>query len=182
MAIEGARLEWVDGKVEAYFANSLIHQRIIAFLLQLMNFHAEKYNLGEVILAGYAMKLAEQKRGREPDILFVARENDELLKFNFLDGAADIAVEVVSPESIERDYGTKLAEYEAAGVKEYWIVGPAEQHAAVYLLNEQGLYELADISGGVFRSQVLNNFLLRVEWLQSEQPPTLAALRELELI
>lgn len=182
MDVEGARLEWVDGKVEAYFVNNLPHQEISSFIETLMRLFVETRNLGRVVRAGYAMKLDEQKRGREPDVLFVARENAQLLQFNFLDGAADIAVEVVSPESVESDYETKLREYEQAGVKEYWLIDPAEQRASFYLLNERNVYQLIDTTDGVFRSQILPRFFLRLEWLWNEQPPTIAALRELALI
>jgi Uma2 family endonuclease len=41
-----------------------------------------------------------------------------------MDGAADIVIELVSPESVHRDYGEKLYEYEQAGVPGYWIIDP----------------------------------------------------------
>ena len=51
------------------------------------------------------MKLEEQRREREPDILFVGKERKHLFKKTYLDGAADLAVEIISPESIGRDRG-----------------------------------------------------------------------------
>ena len=101
--VEGVRLEWLDGKVIGFEVNNLPHQRISSFLEVLMKLFVESRKLGEVIRAGYAMKLTAQKRGREPDLLFVKTKNLHRLKHNFLDGAADLAVEIISPESIERD-------------------------------------------------------------------------------
>lgn len=182
MDVEGAFLEWIDGKVIGFMSNNLQHQRIGSFFVIIMGLFAEKNNLGEVIQAGYAMKLDVQRRGREPDIIFVRRENADLLKQKYLDGAADIAVEIVSPESIERDHETKFSEYEQAGISEYWLIDPEKKQAAFYRLSKSGSYQLVNPADGVFYSDVLKDFFLRVEWLWHEQPPTFQALRELNLI
>jgi len=182
MDVEGALLEWIDGKVIGFMSNNLQHQRIIGFLEKLMGLFAEINNLGEVVQAGYAMKLDAQRRGREPDLIFVSKENSEILKHKYLDGAADIAVEIVSPESVERDRRIKFAEYEAAKIKEYWLIDPERRQTEFYRLNAEGFYQLAPTPEGVFRSEVLPKFFLRVEWLWREQLPTIAALKELNLI
>lgn len=122
--VEGVYLEWVDGKVIGFEVNNLTHQEINGFLLKVMGLFAEFHDLGKIVQVGYAMKLGEQKRGREPDLVYVAKENSERLTYNYLDGAADIAVEIVSPESVERDRKTKFTEYETAGIKEYWLIDP----------------------------------------------------------
>ncbi len=41
-----------------------------------------------------------------------------------LEACADICIEIVSPESVTRDYGDKFVEYEKAGVQEYGIIDP----------------------------------------------------------
>jgi Uma2 family endonuclease len=51
-----------------------------------------------------------------------------------------LIVEVVSPESLKRDYRYKRSEYAALGVSEYWIVDPLESKISVLFL-EEGLYE-----------------------------------------
>ncbi len=180
--VEGVYLEWVDGKVIGFQVNNLTHQEIIGFLIKVIGFFAEVHDLGKIIQAGYAMKLEELKRGREPDLIFVSNENLERLTYNYLNGAADIAVEIVSPESIERDTKTKFDEYQKAGVREYWLIDPQEQRAEFYLLNDEGIYQAADLIDGMFYSEVLHGFVLRVDWLWQENVPTIAALKELNLI
>lgn len=182
MDVEGASLEWIDGKVIGFMSNNLQHQQIIGFLMTVMGLFVEIHDLGEVVQAGYAMKLEEQRRGRESDLVFVSKQNARMLTHKYLDGAADIAVEIISPESVERDCQTKFAEYEAAGVKEYWLIDPKEKRAEFYFLNDEGVYRPADISGGAFRSEVLPGFALRVEWLWGKNLPTVGALKELNLI
>lgn len=54
--------------------------------------------------------------------------------------APQLIVEVVSPDSVTRDYRYKRSEYAALEVPEYWIVDPLE--AKVTLLRwDEGLYE-----------------------------------------
>ena len=182
MDVEGAYLEWIDGKVIGFMPNNLQHQLIIKFLMTVLGLFVEIHNLGEVIQAGYAMKLEPQRRGREPDLVFVSRENAGMLTHKYLNGAADIAVEIVSPESVERDRQIKFSEYEAAGVKEYWVIDPQEKQAEFYRLNADGFYQLIPAPKGVFESEALPEFFLRVEWLWQESPPTITALKELNLI
>ena len=181
MDVEGAYLEWIDGKVIGFMANNLQHQLIIKFLMTVLGLFVETHNLGEVVQAGYAMKLEPQRRGREPDLVFVSKVNARILTHKYLDGAADIAVEIVSPESVERDRQTKFGEYEKAKIKEYWLIDPQEQRAEFYRLNVEGFYQSVETTGDVFKSEVLPGFFLRVEWLWREQPPTLSALKELNL-
>jgi len=182
MDVEGAYLEWIDGKVIGFMPNNLKHQEILGFLMMIVRLFVETKGLGKVIQAGYAMKLESQRRGREPDLIFVRKENAALLKHNYLDGAADIVVEIISPESVERDRKTKFTEYETAGIKEYWIIDPENEQAEFYRLGEQGFYQLIELTEGVFYSEVLPEFFLRVEWLWEKNQPTISALKELNLI
>ncbi len=59
---------------------------------------------------------------------------------------ADLVVEVVSKNDPKRDLETKLREYAAAGIPEYWIVDPMEHSIEVYQ-NEQGASALAQFRG-----------------------------------
>ncbi len=97
------------------------------------------------------------------------------------DGPADLVVEVVSPESAGRDRGDKLYEYEAAGIKEYWLIEPLRQQAEFYVLSESGHYErVAGGASGISQSVVLPGFWLKIEWLwQDPLPAPLRTLAEI---
>jgi len=131
--------------------------------------------------APFQMKL---ERGREPDILFVAREHLDRLLESRLDGPADVVVEITSPDSLLRDRGEKLAEYELGGVREYWLIDPERERADFYRLDAEGYYERAPVDAeGVYHSEAVPGFRLRVEWLWQEPlPKVLNVLREMELI
>lgn len=174
--------EWVDGEIITMPGASFEHQTLSDFLLKVVSFYVESNDLGLVISSPFAMKLEKQRRGREPDILFVSKERKHLFKKTYLDGAADLAIEIISPESVGRDRGEKFVEYEAAGIREYWLIDPERRQVEFYRLNSDGFYQLIATPDGVFQSEVLPGFFLRVAWLWQEPLPTLAALKELNLI
>ncbi|PSO48919.1 MAG: hypothetical protein BRC31_09170 [Actinobacteria bacterium QS_5_72_10] len=58
----------------------------------------------------------------EPDVVVVTFEHRERVEERFVRGAPDIAVEVSSPSTRERDRGRKRALYEREGVGELWLV------------------------------------------------------------
>jgi Uma2 family endonuclease len=161
--------EWVDGEVILLSPASTRHQRIKKFLADILGLHCHARGLGEVLDAPFLMKL---ERGREPDVLFVAREHLDRLKENYLDGPADLVVEIVSPDSVERDRGTKFVEYEAAGVREYWLIDPLRERAEFYQLDEEGFYRPVPDLEGMYRSQAVSGFWLKVEWLWRESLPS----------
>lgn len=179
-ADEDTLAEWVNGEVSMSSPASLMHQGIGDFFLVILKMYVEDRELGHVISAPFQMKLANS--GREPDLLFVRTEHLNRLRQTCLDGAADVVVEIVSPESAERDRGAKFLEYEAAGIPEYWLIDPIRRWMEAYQLGEEGHYVTAFAgSSGVCRSKEIAGFWLRVEWLW-QTPRMRDALRELALI
>ncbi|HEX8068734.1 MAG TPA: Uma2 family endonuclease [Pyrinomonadaceae bacterium] len=175
--------EWVDGEVIFMSPVAEKHQEIMLFLAQTLGLYVQAHNLGRILLPPFAMKLAAARRGREPDLMFVSRARAHLILRTYLDGPADLAVEIVSPESIGRDRGEKFVEYEQAGIKEYWLIDPDRESAEFYELGADRRYRAAQVEPeGVYQSQVVPGFFVRVAWLWQMPAPTLAALRELKLL
>ncbi len=170
-ADEDTAAEWVDGKVILMSPPSDRHQDLSDFLTALMRIFVEEHGLGKVRSAAFQMKLATS--GREPDILFVAKENLDRVKKNRLVGPADLAVEIVSPESRKRDRQTKFLEYEQAGVKEYWLIDPEREQVEFYFLDERGVYQAIPLDEDVFHSEVLKGLELDTAWLWQEPLPPL---------
>ncbi|MCI2430380.1 Uma2 family endonuclease [Candidatus Acetothermia bacterium] len=178
---EDTYAEWVDGEVILLSPASNRHQDLVRFLTVILDLYVEKHHLGVIRPAPFQMRLGLS--GREPDLLFVAQEHSERLKENYLDGPADLAIEIISPESRLRDRGEKLAEYELAGVREYWLIDPDEKRADFYLLSSDGRYDRhRPQPDGRYRSEVLAGFELDTNWLwRSPLPPVLGVLKELKL-
>lgn len=180
---DGSHAEWVDGEVILMSPGSEPHQSLVGFLGALLRHFAEAKDLGRVHIAPFQMKLAFRPSGREPDVLFIARERLSLLTNNYFDGGADLAIEIVSPDSRMRDRKDKYEEYEQAGVREYWILDPIRKQAEFYRLNHEGRYTLITLRDGIFQSTVLNGLWLKVEWLWQEPlPPLMSVLKEWGLV
>jgi len=167
---------WVDGEVIVLSPASLRHQLLAGFLYRLLSEFCDFHGSGIVLTAPFQMKLAVRPSGREPDLLFVAREHLGRLLPTRLDGPADLVIEVVSPDSQERDRVTKLAEYERAGVPEYWLIDPDVRDASFYQLVEGKYAQVPPAPDGTYHSRVLPGFWVRVDWFWQQPLPALRTL------
>lgn len=176
--------EWVNGEVVRMAPASLRHQAIGSFLEKVLGILVEVEGLGVVLRAPFAMRVPGIASVREPDLQFVRGDRTHLLRETYVDGPADLVVEIASPESVGRDRGEKFVEYESAGIPEYWLIDPERQQAEFYQLAADGRYRLVvPDAEGDYRSAAVTGFWLHVGWLWQDQlPPTLDVLRELGLI
>ncbi len=170
--------EWVDGEVELMSPVSLEHGRLHTFLLSLLHFYVSLKRSGEVYSEPFQMKTGADLPGRSPDVLFVSKQNRHRLTPTYLNGPADLVVEIVSAESEERDRQQKYSEYERGGVREYWLVDPHKRVAEFYFRGEDGKFAL-QMRGerGEYRSAVVEGLQLQVEWFW-DQPPLADIVRE----
>jgi Uma2 family endonuclease len=174
------RVEWVDGKVEQHMPVSLIHVEIFGFLYLLLRFFLNRTKLGVVKPGGYPIRLSELSRAREPDLMIILSANLDRMKPTYFDGAPDVCIEIVSPESVGRDYEAKFSEYEAAGVPEYWLFDPERRAADIYALNEDGKYASLPLDQrGRLVSRVLPGFTLEPALLWQPELPNEDAILDL---
>lgn len=181
---ENPHVEWVDGEIIEMSPISERHEDLSGFLKPLVRHFAEAYNLGVVRGEPFQMKPALSLPGRAPDFFFVATAHLDRLRSTYLEGPADLVVEIISPESRARDRGDKFFEYEAAGIPEYWLLDPIREQAEFYQLDPGGIYRPAALDAqGRYQSVVLPGLWLQVSWLwQTPLPPLLSILKAWELI
>ena len=174
-ADEDIHAEWVDGEVIVHMPPFDIHQTLLNFLNRLLAEYVEFEALGGVFIAPFEMRLLAQKSARQPDILVVKSENLARLSRERLEGPADLVVEIISGDSVRRDRQEKYREYQAAGVREYWVIDsrPGRNRADFYQLDEQGQYVLVGTEDDEWvESAVLPGFRLRPSWLWQENFPS----------
>ncbi|MGH9427481.1 MAG: Uma2 family endonuclease [Terriglobia bacterium] len=176
--------EWVDGEVVPMTPVSRDHNELSVFLLALLQHYVEAQNLGKIFCEPFQMKTGPGLPGRSPDLLFVSKKRLHHVKKNYLQGPADLAVEIISPDSRARDRGEKFYEYEQGGVREYWLIDPVRKQAEFYALGKNGIYASMNVGeDGIFRSQVLKGLWLKVSWLwQAPLPPLMTVLKSWKLI
>lgn len=173
-ADEDTLAEWVNGKIEMSSPASLRHQQIGLFLAAAISIYARVLDLGTVLPPPFQMKLPFS--GREPDLIFIAKGQEGRIRNTFVDGPVDLAVEIISPESVKRDRETKLQEYSQGGVGEYWLIDPRVHRARFYQRATDGTFgETPPDADGIYRSRALRGFWLKVTWLWQDPLPDVIA-------
>ena len=100
------------------------HQKVVGQLFHLLKTHVEMDNLGEVCVSPIDVVLDEAAAlVVQPDVIFVSKERSSIIH-NYIVGAPDVVVEVLSPGTEHRDRTIKLAWYRRYGVRECWIANP----------------------------------------------------------
>lgn len=162
---EDRRAEWVDGEILEMSPSNLGRQDILMFLTLWIGNFGDRFRLGWVYLPPTLLHLPSRPSGREPDSIFVANAHLDRLRRTYIEGPADPMVEIVSPDSVVRDGCDKLAEYEQAGIPEYWIIDELRDEARFYMLHADGQYRRAAASDdGIYSSAALPGLRLRVKW------------------
>ena len=63
-------------------------------------------------------------------------------------GAPDFIIEIVSPGNSKKDVKDKFEIYQKHGVREYWIVNPNDENVSVFVLDEDGKFQLKGMFAG----------------------------------
>lgn len=177
---EDTRGEWVNGEVITLLSPKTLHQNLTGFLYTLLTFFVKMFKLGYVGIAPLEVRLTTNS-SREPDIFFVTKSHLNIVNDDRVDGVPDLIIEVVSKDSMQRDREEKYDEYEAAGVREYWIIDnrPRRTLAEFFRLDANGAYQRIEPIDGIFRSEVVAGFWLRIDWLWQSNPDEVESLREI---
>ena len=113
------------------------HQESSGELFRLMANHAKQNKLGKVFCAPVGVRIPGQPVPVQPDILFVKRERLKIIARDYVEGAPDLIVEILSPSNWTLDRGEKFQAYQAAGVPEYWIVDYRAKTIEVFILESK---------------------------------------------
>lgn len=173
-APESKIVEWVAGEAIIYMPPQYQHQNISSFLNGLLRSFTQFFGLGSVVIAPFEVNLWPNGPAREPDIFFVAAENQAKLTEKRYEGGPDLIIEIISPSSVTEDRVHKFTEYEQAGVREYWLIDPRhhQQQADFFVLGEDGAFRPAPVDeDGIYHSTVISNFWLNIDWLWREELP-----------
>jgi Uma2 family endonuclease len=176
---ENEHVEWVDGRVVELPPVDWAHQSVSGFLIAVLGMFVEERKLGRILHRPFQMKLDGDLPGRAPDLLFVSTAHKKRLKWMYLEGPADLVVEIVGPGSRETDRGEKFSDYEKGGVLEYWLIDPKRKQVDFFLLNQRGKYHPAKLnSDGIFNSKMISGVWIRPQWFWADPPTILSIVRK----
>ena len=142
------RYEIIDGSLLIAPAPDTWHQDWSRELTLLIASHVKRQKLGKVFVAPVDVVL-DAENTVQPDLVFIATANLGIIQKRAIFGTPDLLIELISPSSVRRDRYDKKELYARFGVREYWIVDPANKSLEILTLKDR-LYKLhcsAEIEG-----------------------------------
>ena len=138
------------------------HQGFLFVLtLALGNFVVER-GLGRIYCSPIGVVLSDDDV-LQPDLIFVATERLNIITGNYVQGAPELVVEVLSPSAARRDRTVKRDIYERSGVREYWLVDMRNRNIEVNSASEVGFVTAGVYSeGDVLVSPLLSGFSMDI--------------------
>ncbi len=134
------RCELIRGRFYLSPSPIVLHQLIVGYLHRLFLDAADRTG-GTAIVAPMDVHLADHSVV-QPDVIYVSPERGEIVQ-DWMEGAPDLLVEVLSPSTASRDRVHKLDLYATAGVREYWIVDPRQRRITFLVHDGEGFSEQA---------------------------------------
>ena len=136
---DGHRYEIVNGELIDMGNSGAKHGYVCSILMILLSGYVHIQKLGAMFDSSTAFKMKSGNK-RSPDISFMAKERlqglDELPD-GFLEGAPDLAVEILSPSNTVAEIHDKLVEYFENGARLVWVIHPKEQYVLVYRSSQE---------------------------------------------
>ena len=135
---EGKRIEVIDGNPVMQSAPGVRHQQVLKRLLRKIDEFLDDKPC-EVYPAPLELRLSplndeSDTNVYEPDLMVICDKSK--LTDRGVAGPPDMVVEILSPSTARYDKINKLNNYLKAGVREYWIVDPAEGTVAAHFLKD----------------------------------------------
>src|SRR5436305_11476949 len=167
---EDQKADLIDGVIYMASPENTDANDLHGWLVAVLRPFVRRRKLGRVFSSRVAIRLDGQN-APEPDILVVRTEHLDRVQRGCITGPCDLAVAIVSPDSVERDYEKKRQLYERFKVPEYWIIDEHEQVVKFLRLGARGKYREVRPREGEYQSEALPGFWLRPEWLWQDPLP-----------
>jgi Uma2 family endonuclease len=135
---DGKRHEIIAGEHYVTPSPSRRHQRLVGRLfLAIGRYLTEHPECGEVFVAPFDVVLSFRDVV-EPDLLFIAADQVEILTEKNVQGPPALVIEVLSPGTRKKDAQVKRRAFERTGVREYWLVDPELDLVQVFRRSPEG--------------------------------------------
>ena len=174
---DGQKADLLDGVIYMASPDSPGAARVNGFLYGLLDFYVAEFELGEVYGPRSAFRLADTY-APEPDIAFVRQDRLGLWKGSIFRGAPDVAVEIVTTDSVGRDTSVKRKVYERGGAGEYWMIHLLDARCTFLRLEENEFRDVTPRSGSLFHSETVPGFWIDTDWLFAQKLPKRRACQE----
>lgn len=140
---DGRRHEIIDGEHYVTPSPNTRHQVLVGRLhFEIERFLRQHPATGRVFVAPFDV-LFTRWDVVEPDLLFLASDQLEILTDKNVQGAPALVVEILSPGTRKTDEQTKRRLFDRGGVREYWLVDPELDLVKVFRRSPEGSFPRA---------------------------------------
>jgi Uma2 family endonuclease len=137
---DGLRHEIIDGEHYVTPSPSLRHQDLVTLLCVSLGRHVEdRPDRGRLFVSPFDVVFSFHDIV-EPDLIFVAADQLDILTDKNIRGTPAMVIEVLSPSTRARDRRIKLQLYERSGVREYWLVDPDVNAVTIHRRQADGSF------------------------------------------
>lgn len=159
---ENAPFQLINGKLVYMPSPKDIHQSI-AFILGGLLFNFIRSNpIGIVRFAPLDVHF-DKTNVFQPDLLFISNERKHILK-DWVYGAPDLVVEILSDGTASLDKKQKMATYSKHGVREYWLIDPVKKQLQLFENQGNKMVEVQKLGlDQRLESLVLEGFQLEIK-------------------
>lgn len=154
---EQTKAEFINGEIIMHSPVKIEHNSATVFISRLLGTYIDEHDLGMIGVEKLFISLT--RNDYEPDICFFTKDQaDSFDEGQMKFPAPDFIIEVLSPSTEARDRGVKFEDYEAHGVREYWIADPKRKTIEQYKL-VRGKYNLVlKSASGTVKSFIVKGF------------------------
>lgn len=168
-ADDGRRHEIIDGEHYVTPSPTTRHQVLVGRLyFEVELFLRQHAGAGRVFLAPLDVLFSKWDLV-EPDLLFVANDQDEIVTKPNVQGPPALVVEILSPGTRRTDEQVKRRLFDRGGVREYWLVDPELDLVKVYRRQDDGTFprvaELTSESHDVLTTPLLPGLTIQLDAL-----------------
>ena len=131
---DGHHYEIINGELIDMGNSGALHGYVCSLALAALAGYILPKKLGVILDSSTAFKMKNGNK-RSPDIAFFAKERLQgmaVLPSGYLEGAPDLAVEVLSPGNTVEEIEDKLTEYFESGSRLVWVIHPTQHYVLVY--------------------------------------------------
>jgi len=131
---DGHHYEIINGELIDMGNSGALHGYVCSLALAALAGYILPKKLGVILDSSTAFKMKNGNK-RSPDIAFFAKERLQgmaVLPSGYLEGAPDLAVEVLSPGNTVEEIEDKLTEYFENGSRLVWVIHPTQHYVLVY--------------------------------------------------
>ncbi len=157
---DGKRHEIIDGEHFMTLSPQSRHQIVSRNLERILANYAEDNDMGQIFDAPMDVMLSDTTVV-QPDIFFLHKNREDLIKRNFIEGPPDLIVEILSPGNEKIDRHTKMKEYALFNVQEYWIIDYDARILEQYRLKGQA-FERVGVFTKDFSSSIFPNLTIHL--------------------